>query len=263
MKILIIGDIFGKCGRKAIIDNLKDIKKKNKIDFVIANGENVSHGKSMSIEHYNILKSAGIDFFTMGNHTWDNDEVYYLLQNHNDIIRPFNIDKTKKQGKIGEGTKVIECKDKTIRITNILGMAMQCHDLQANSFLALKEIIKLDKSDIHIVDFHAETTSEKKAFFLEFRGKVSLIYGTHTHVQTADEQISNDTGFITDIGMTGSKYSIIGAEPKEILAVFKEEAKRFHIKSGKGEYQFNAIIVEFDNKTNKIKFINKCNINNN
>lgn len=263
MKILFIGDIFGKVGRKAVIENLKNITKKNQIDFVIANGENTSHGKSISIEHYNDLKNAGINFFTMGNHTWDNDEIFYLLQNHNDIIRPCNIDDSFKESKVGSGSKVIKIKDKNIRITNLLGMSTKCHAQQTNPFIAMQEIIKQDESDFHIVDFHTETTSEKKAFFLEFRGKVDMICGTHTHVQTADEQISQDTGYITDVGMTGAKYSIIGADPKEILAVFKNLAEKFHIKSGKGEYQFNSVIIEFDDKTNKIKSIQRCNINNN
>lgn len=264
MKILFIGDIFAKAGRKAVNDNLKLIKEQTNFDYCIANVENTTHGRSISIKHYDFLKNAGIDFMTLGNHTWENDDINYLLQNKTDIIRPLNIKKSLPESSIGYGTKVVKICNKSVRITNLIGATCFCKDMQTNPFIALEELVATDdKSDIHIIDLHTETTSEKKAMLIQFSGKVSAILGTHTHVPTADDQIFNNTAFITDVGMTGPKNGIIGAKPETIIAMFNEKIKRFKLEPAVGEYQFNSVLLSFDDKSNTVIAIQRISINNN
>lgn len=251
MNILFIGDIFGKCGLIAIENELNKIKKEFNIDFVIANAENTSLGRGLTYDDYHHLNSCGIDFFTMGNHTWHKKEIFDILKNEKNIIRPYNIINNIEMGQIGLGTKVINVKNKTIRITNLLGSTVNFKNLQTNPFNEMVDIILEDNSDIHIVDFHSETTSEKNAFFLEFQNKVSAIFGTHTHVQTNDVKIINNTAYITDVGMTGPSNGIIGAKPESIITMFKGKSERFRLEEQIGKYQFSAVVLSIDDKTNK------------
>jgi calcineurin-like phosphoesterase len=130
-------------------------------------------------------------------------------------------------------------------------MSIPMNGIQTNPFIVLHELIKNDKSDIHIVDFHCETTSEKNALFLEFASKVSAIFGTHTHIQTADDRIYKNTAYVGDVGFTGGSNGIIGAEPETILKMFNGETNRFKLSPSLSPYQLNGIIVEFDKKSNK------------
>ena len=260
MKILFIGDIFAKSGRKAISEKLLQIKKKYCIDFVIANAENASHGRSLTIDHYNQLIGYGINVITMGNHTFDHKLAYTTLKNGKWILRPYNIKNSTKEAKCGQGTILLKLKNKFIRITNLV--SQQCFNKfqTTNPFISLEKILSnAKKSDLHIVDFHAETTSEKKAFLLHFAGKVSAILGTHTHVQTADEQIYNNTFFITDVGMTGPKDGIIGAKPEPIIKMFCGKSKHFKMEPAHGKYQFNAVIMQWDDQTLLAKKIIRIN----
>lgn len=251
MNILFIGDIFGECGKIAVNNELSKIKKEFKIDFVIANAENTSLGRGLNYKDYQYLSGCGIDFFTMGNHTWHKKEIFDILKKEKNIIRPNNIIPNNEMGLIGVGTKIINVKNKSIRITNLLGSTVNFKNLQTNPFVDLIDIIADDSSDIHIVDFHSETTSEKNAFFLEFQNKVTAIFGTHTHVQTNDAKIINNTAYITDVGMTGPSHGIIGAKPESIIAMFKGESERFRLEEQIGKYQFSAVVLIIDDKTNK------------
>ena len=262
MRILFIGDIFAKAGRKAVIENLAKIIKKEKIDLTIANAENATHGRSLSQEHYNQLIAAGVDMITMGNHTWDTTQVFDILKKNDKIIRPLNLDPSSKEVQYGFGSIVYAVNNKKIRITNLMSMQCSARATIVNPFLVLDELLKREDNDIHIIDFHAETTSEKNALLMKFAGKVSAIIGTHTHVQTADEKIYKNTAFITDVGMCGAKESIIGAKPDEIVDMFSGKAPRFHLEPAKGPYQFNSVIIEFNSKNKPIK-IWRYNINNN
>lgn len=263
MRILFIGDIFAKAGRKAVIENLAKIIKKERIDLTIANAENATHGRSLSQDHYNDLIKAGVDMITMGNHTWDTTLVYDVLKKNDKIIRPLNIDPRTKEANYGFGSTLYSVNGKKVRITNLMSTQCSARATLVNPFIVLEELLKTHKdNDIHIIDFHAETTSEKNAFLMKFAGKVSAILGTHTHVQTADEKIYKNTAFITDVGMCGAKESIIGAKPDEIVDMFTGAKPRFHLEPAKGEYQFNSVIIEFDNKCKPVK-IWRYNINNN
>lgn len=259
MKILFIGDIFGKQGRKALNAFLPKLIKKYKVDFTIANAENCTHGRSLNFRHYNFLKSLGIDAFTFGNHTWENSQIYEILDLKKDTIRPINIKEGQVQGKVGCGTRIFKIKNKKVRITNVLGLSSSAKNIQTNPFIFMDNFLEeiKGKQDIHILDYHTNATSEKNAFLLAYNGKVSAILGTHTHVQTADEKILNNTAYITDVGMTGAAYGIIGAKPETILDMFREKVKHFKLDPDKSPYQLNAVLLEFNNRTNKIKSITR------
>ncbi len=250
MKILMIGDVFARLGREAIKNELRNIREKENIDFVIANAENATHCKGIILKHYNELMSFGVDFFTMGNHTWNKNDIFDILQSKNNIIRPYNISKESSLSEFGEGTTVVKIKGFNVRITNLLGSSVFFKEKVNNPFHALDEIIAKDKSDFHIIDFHAETTSEKNALFYDFKGKVTAICGTHSHVQTADERIRSNTAYITDIGMTGPSEGIIGAFGTPIVEKmrFPETIEGFKLEQQDGGYQFCAVIIDIDEK---------------
>ncbi|WP_339023047.1 TIGR00282 family metallophosphoesterase [Spiroplasma endosymbiont of Crioceris asparagi] len=254
LKILFIGDIFGKVGRDTVDTLLHEIISKDNIDLVIANSENVTHGRGMSLQHYNKLMESGIDIFTGGNHTFDNQDVYEYIDNQN-FIRPANYNRFVA----GKGTEVFSYKGINIRVTNILGRAFI--NANTNNFYeVMDDILEQDNSDIHIIDFHGEATAEKIAFFATYNGMVDAILGTHTHVQTADEQIKNNTAYISDVGATCALDSVIGANKKEVL--FKEKVGLpIRFRSASGEGQFCAVKLTFDNE-NKIENIERVYIKN-
>ena len=265
MRVMFIGDIFAKSGRRAVVENIERIRKEEQLDLVIANAENASHGRSLTQGNYKELIDAGVDLITMGNHTWDTQEAYSVLDENEDIVRPLNVKVGTKEAKCGFGSKVFKIEGITLRLTNLCSTMCRVKNAKlTNPFKCMQALIdKYANTDIHIVDFHAETTSEKNAFLYAFAGKVSMIVCTHTHVQTSDEKIYKNTAYITDLGMTGAKESIIGAKPDEIVAMFKGERKNFRLEPGKSDYQFNSVIVDFDKKTNKPVKIWRYNINNN
>lgn len=251
MKILFIGDISGIAGKRAVSNELWKLKAKYNFDFVIANAENTTLGRGLNLLDYNLLINSGIDFITMGNHTWHKNDIKDILETKNNIIRPNNIKLGEEYSKYGVGTKLVKIKDKMVRITNLLGISVMMKDnIQTNPFLDLQEIVEKDISDFHFVDFHCETTSEKNAMFLNFWGKVGAIFGTHTHVQTNDARIINNTAYITDAGMTGARDGVIGAKPDSIIAMFKGETLRFRLEEQNGPYQFCGVFLEIDDSTN-------------
>ncbi len=250
MKILTIGDVFGKPGRKTLEKVLPQLITEKSIDFVIANAENAHHGKGVTDSKIKEMKSYGVDFFTSGNHIWKVPEIYaYLDQENYPLIRPANYPKNVP----GRGYQVMESKkgDK-IAIINIMGRVFMPGSLD-DPFLTVENIIKeLSNQNLVlgenlkaiIVDMHAEASSEKLslAYFLD--GKISLFYGTHTHVPTADEQIlPKGTGYITDLGMTGVINSIIGARKEEIIQGFITQMPVKH-EVAEGETVFNGLITE-------------------
>ncbi|KLL01561.1 MAG: metallophosphatase [Mycoplasmataceae bacterium RC_NB112A] len=247
MKVLAIGDIFGKTGRQVIQKYLPQLKKEQRIDLVIANVENTTHGKGISYKHYQELKGYGIDVMTSGNHIFNCEETQKFIQKVPDLIRPLNSNPLHP----GKGTILIPFKGKKIRITNLLGTTFMSMNAD-NPYLILEKVLEEEKGDLHLVDFHAETTAEKNSFALHYDGKVSALWGTHTHVQTADERIlPQGTGFITDLGMTGPYGGVIGAKLEVIIRRNKYglPAKMApHEDNG----QFNGVIFEFDDATNKV-----------
>lgn len=250
MKILFIGDIFGIAGIRAIKKNIKNIKIEHGIDFVIANAENTTACRGLSLHDYHKLLEYGIDLITMGNHTWFRNDVHDLLIKPN-ILRPFNIESTNEFVDLGIGTTKIKIKDKTVRITNLIGKSVHCRWIKcSNPFIELEKIIINDTQDIHIVDFHAESTSEKNAMLRNFNGKVTAIIGTHTHVPTNDAKIINHTAYITDVGMTGPCDGVIGANDQSIIDMFMEKNLTFKLSEADGKFQFCSVILTIDEQTN-------------
>ncbi|MDR2557721.1 MAG: YmdB family metallophosphoesterase [Mycoplasmataceae bacterium] len=251
LNILFIGDIFGSNGRRAVKALLPKLIQEYQIDLTIANAENTTHGRGCSFAHYQELKKAGINFFTFGNHTWQVPD-YPRVLNNDDVIRPANLNQSHPYAKVGKGSMLINVKGQAIRLTNLLGSSIDFKTpLTTNPFLYLQAMLHQQKSAqpvLHIIDFHAETTSEKNALIAQFNGQVSAIIGTHTHVQTNDAKIVNHTAYLTDAGMTGGYEGIIGAEAKTIIAKFNEQVTRFTLKPAKGKYQFNAVHIKFVNQ---------------
>jgi len=217
-KILAIGDIVGKPGRQIIQSHLNEIKHKYNIDFVIANGENSAGGFGITAKIYRSLIQNGIDVVTTGNHIWKNKDIFETLDKENNILRPMNY----PDNLPGKGYNIFNKNGIRILVINLMGriniLAVDCPFKKIENFL---QTIDRDSYDISIIDFHAETTSEKNAMGWFLDGQVNAVYGTHIHVQTADERILPEgTAFISDIGMTGSFNSIIGMDKDNILHHF-------------------------------------------
>ena len=253
MKILAIGDIVGECGVKKVKEILPDMKKRENIDFVIANGENAAEGMGITSKIFKDLLECGVDVITMGNHTWGKKDIFSFIDNKK-LIRPANY----PEGVPGNGYGIFEVNNKKIGIINLIGR-VDINVLSENPFIVGEKIIEQikEKVDIIIVDFHAEATAEKIAMGYFLDGKVTILFGTHTHVQTADEKIlDKGTAYITDIGMTGPKKSVIGmdiaASVKRFVTTLPEKYK-----IANGEAMFNGCIfnVEENNKVNNIKLL--------
>ena len=209
MNILLIGDIVGTSSVERVKNILPNIIKEKNIDFVIANGENSADGMGITSKIFNNLISAGVNVITMGNHTWGKKDIFNIIDNKQ-LIRPANYSKDVP----GNGYGIFECKGKKIAVMNLIGRASM-NVLSDNPFAKADEILEKIKNEVDaiILDFHAEATAEKIAMGRYLDGRVACVFGTHTHVATADEQIlENGTAYITDIGMTGPKKSIIGME---------------------------------------------------
>jgi len=251
--LLTIGDIVGNPGRKVVKELLPKIRKDYSVDMVIANGENSAGGFGITYTVAQELYSYGVDVITMGNHVWSKKEIMSFIDEDNRIIRPANLPKELP----GRGSTIVELFNHKVGVINLIGRVfMDPSDSPFDS--ALKEIEELkDEVDIIVVDFHAEATSEKLAMGWFLDGKANVVFGTHTHVQTADERIlPNGTGYITDLGMTGPYNSIIGVEKDIIVKKFVTLIpEKFEI--AKGEAQFNAVVFEIDDKTRQVVSIRK------
>lgn len=253
MRILFFGDIVGEVGRKAVLNNVEKLIKKYQIDFVIANGENATHGKGLIERHYLELTNGGVDCITLGNHYLSKNQILDYIDDATCLVRPLNL--SKRIG--GEGSVLFEVNGSLIRVTNILGEAFMQEEV-SSPYYSFKQLLdSLDnENSIHIVDYHAETTSEKIAFGYAFDGEVSAVIGTHTHVQTNDAHIlENGTGFITDAGMCGDANGILGFEKHSVMnkTLFGEKSK-FEIDVN-GQQMINAVVIDVDEITKKCREI--------
>ena len=254
MKILTVGDIVGTSGVNKLKAELQDIKNKNEIDFIIVNGENAAEGMGLTVKNFNDIISAGADCVTMGNHTWGKKEIFTIIDDPK-LLRPINY----PEGVCGKGYNIFECNGKKIAVINAMGRA-EINVQTENPFLAVKKVVDEIKNavDIIILDFHAEATAEKQAMAYFLDGEITILFGTHTHVQTADEKIlEKGTGYITDIGMTGPKNSILGMDKEAALKRFLTALPEKYRVAG-GETMLNACIFEVDDNTNKV--VNICRI---
>jgi len=250
LKILHIGDIVGKRGRQIIKELVPKIKQEYQIDFCIANGENAAGGFGLTQKTAKEIFSAGIDSITSGNHIWDKKEVYQIIEDEN-ILRPLNY----PPGVPGRGYNFYKVKNDILAVINLSGRVF-VDELDCPFRAVISEINKIkEKTKNIIVDMHAEATSEKIAMGWYLDGKVSAVIGTHTHVQTADERILPEgTAYITDVGMTGARDSVIGVKKEIIIKRFLTQIPlRFEVAKGIG--QICAVVVEIDSDTGKAKSI--------
>ncbi len=209
LNALILGDVYGQPGCRAVFIGLKSLVKEKKADLVIINGENAADGFGITPQIAEQLFASGADVITTGNHVWQHKEIFPLLDSKEPIMRPANYPVLAP----GKGYVVVEKKGKRIGIINLQGrMSMAAIDCPFQTGLNLVKKIKSETDSI-IIDFHAESPEEKEALALYLDGKISLLVGTHTHIQTADERIlRKGTGYITDLGMCGPLLSVIGSD---------------------------------------------------
>ena len=256
MKILAIGDIIGETRIKELKNKLYQIRQKEEIDFFIVNEENAAEGMGITEKNFNDIISQNVDVVTMGNHTWGKKDIFKFID-HPKLIRPANYPK----GVVGKGYGIYTCKNKKIAVINLIGR-VYINILSENPFLIVKDIIRKikDKVDIIIVDFHAEATGEKITMGYYLDGMVTAVFGTHTHVQTADERIlPKGTAYISDIGMTGTKNSALGMDVSVAIKRFETALpERYKVASGEG--MLNGVIFDIDENTNKVTNIHRINM---
>ena len=241
IKIIFFGDIVGKPGRFAVRDFMAE--NSGKYDFVIANIENASHGFGLTEKNYNELIEYGIDAMTCGNHIWDKKDIYTYIDNADKLIRPINY----PAGTRGFGSRIFEKDGFKIGVINALGRVfMNLVDSQWD--IVKDEIAKIKEiTPIVVIDFHAEATAEKICFakYCSELG-MSVFFGTHTHVQTADETIIDNMAYITDVGFCGASDGVIGMDYNTSLARFLTGIpERYEVADGK-ESQINALEVDID-----------------
>ena len=259
MNLLILGDVMGAAGRKALSNKLPEIMKSNKIDFVIVNGENASDdGKGITKEITESFFKIGVDVITSGNHIWDKKETIDFIEKEKRLLRPANL----ANGSPGRGYEIYLSKDKKYKIgvINLMGnVFMRKTD---DVFQKAKEIcnkIKLKKDvDFLVVDFHGEITSEKMATGHFFDGLATCVFGTHTHVPTADTRIlDGGTAYQTDIGMCGDYNSVIGMNKENSIKKFLKEKDALSHFPAEGEGTLSGVIVETNLKTGLAKKVKR------
>lgn len=256
MKILIVGDVFSKLGRASFERNVKRIKEKEKINFLIVNGENTSHGRGLNQGHYLWYLEQGVNVITLGNHAYQNRSLLNFIDDVNNIVRPYNF----PEGSPGKGYTTINYNGIKITVFQIIGKVFMNGENQ-DPFKKTEELLEKVKSDIYICDFHGEATSEKIAFGHAFDGRIQIIYGTHTHVQTNDARIlSKGTAYITDVGMTGALDGVIGVKKEIIIERYLNESALRFSPQDTGKTQFNAIIIEINDLTKKTTKIDNINV---
>lgn len=256
MKILFIGDIVGRPGRAAVFRILPDLKKRESIDFIIANGENAADGLGLTPKVAEELFSYGVDILTSGNHIWDKKEIFELMGKDDRILRPANY----PAGVRGIGSTIISRAGKKLGVINLSGRVFM-KNLECPFRTAGEEMAKLkDSAEIMVIDIHAEATSEKIALGWYLDGKASAVIGTHTHVQTADERIlPQGTAYITDIGMTGARESVIGVKKEIILERFLTQVP-VRLEVAKEDVAFQGALVEVDEGNGRALAIKRINI---
>ncbi|MBP7461992.1 MAG: TIGR00282 family metallophosphoesterase [Candidatus Delongbacteria bacterium] len=247
INVLFIADIVGRIGRRLIVEKLESIKKEENITFVIANGENAAGGIGLTSDIAYHLFQAGVDIITSGNHIWEKHDIYPVLEKEARLLRPYNY----PERVLGHGYSFIERTCMTLAVINLEGRTfMRTIECPFQALERLLPIIK-KKTDVILIDFHAECTAEKKSFAYYFDGQVTAIIGTHTHVQTADEQLlPGGTAYITDAGMTGAHKSVIGFEiPSSIYRFLTQMPAKLN--PAREDPRIEGVIISIDSQTSK------------
>ncbi len=248
MRILLIGDVFSNVGRSMLQNNLKQIKDDYGINFTIINGENIAHGNGITKKYYDFLLSLGTSVVTLGNHGFSNTEIFRWINDVKNLVRPLNYGENVP----GTGYVTINYNGVKITVFQVLGRTFDNTSLDC-PFKVTEELLKKVDSDIYICDFHGEATSEKIAYALHFDGRVNIIVGTHTHVQTNDAMVlPKGTAYMTDLGMTGALDGVIGVEPNCIIKRFLTGLPSRHDPMETGRKQLCGLVVEINEHTHKV-----------
>ncbi len=257
LKVLAIGDVYGKPGRDVLKNYIVDLRKKYNPAIIIVNAENSAHGRGITPRIYEEIISYGIDIITLGNHGFDEEKVLEIIDKPN-ILVPYNY----PEGTPGKKIFEFEYYNRKVKVLTLLGRLFMDQRVD-DPFRQALEVYEQDPEAIYILEFHAEATSEKLALALFLDGKYSLVFGTHTHIQTNDERIfPNGTAYITDIGMTGGHLSVIGADYKLVINKFlyphiKQKPEPSHL-----DLQVQGIFCEIDISNKKALHIEKFSLKN-
>ncbi|HEX7065363.1 MAG TPA: TIGR00282 family metallophosphoesterase [Bacillales bacterium] len=257
MKLLFIGDVVGRPGRRVLEDYLPKLKKKYQPTLTIVNGENAAGGKGITEKIYKQILDLGAQAVTLGNHTWDNREIFEFIDDAPLLVRPANF----PEGTPGQGMAFVRVNNMEIAVINLQGRTF-LPPLES-PFTKADELIEQAKkrTSCIFIDFHAETTSEKQAMAWYLDGKVSAVIGTHTHVQTADNRVlPKGTGFMTDVGMTGPYDGIIGMDREAVLKKFMTHMPvRFEVQNGRE--QLSGALIDIDPKTGLASSVKRILVN--
>ena len=249
MRLLFIGDVFGRSGRKAITDHLPTLRRDWRLDFVVVNGENATSGAGLSAAHARVLLDAGADCITLGDHAFDQRDMLSFVETESRMIRPLNYARAVP----GKGVRLFNTQSgKKVLVAQALGQVFMSRPYD-DPFSALDAALKTAPmgglADAVMVDFHAEATSEKMGMGHWLDGRASLVVGTHTHVPTSDAQIlSRGTAYLTDAGMTGDYNSVIGSQKEEPLNRFVVGMAKGRFVPAEGEATICGVFVETDAK---------------
>ncbi len=250
MRILVLGDVVGRPARRAVRDLVPGLVRKENIDLVVANAENAAGGIGVDIKSAKDLFGAGVHVLTSGNHIWKKKEIYPFLDDHEKLIRPANY----PAGAPGRGWCLWRHNDLTALVINVQGRVFMPNHVE-DPFRCVDEILgeQGKRAPVVIVDMHAEATSEKIAMGWYLDGRASLVYGTHTHVQTADDRIlPGGTAYITDLGMCGPLDSVIGMERENVIEGFLSQLPR-QFEVAKENVALQGVVVDIDQETGKAR----------
>ena len=254
LKVLCVGDVVGEPGLERIRKSLRKLKRDTGADFVIVNGENASN-VGMTPYQGDTIFDAGADVITMGNHTFSRREIAPYMEENRYVLRPANLPPQQP----GRGWEIYETKCGDVAVIDLIGRVGMDY-LPDNPFLLMDKILKKIDTRIILVEIHAEATSEKLAMGYMLDGKVSAVWGTHTHVPTADAMIlPNGTGYVTDLGMTGPSISVLGIQPKLSIDKFRGELYQRY-QAASGPTKLNAVLFTIDGSSGKCTKVERVDI---
>jgi len=252
MRILILGDVVGRPARRAVRGLVPQLIKQEELDLVVANAENAAGGMGVDVKSARDLLSAGVNVLTSGNHIWKKKEIYSYLDEHAHLLRPANF----PAGTPGRGSWLWHHNGFSVLVINVQGRVFMPNHV-GDPFRCVDEMIEQHKAPVVIVDIHAEATSEKNALGWYLDGRASIVFGTHTHVQTADERIlPGGTAYITDVGMCGAFDSVIGLAREPVIRGFITQLPRpFEV--AEDNVVLQGIVVEVDPASGKARSIRR------
>ena len=256
MKMLFLGDVMGRAGRRAITERLAGLRETHKLDFVVVNGENASSGHGLTGKHANAILAAGADCITLGDHAFDQRDMLDFIEREPRVIRPLNFSKSAP----GRGAALFEAtRGRKVLVCQILGQVFMKRPFD-DPFSAIEGVLKRHplggQAVASVVDVHCEATSEKMAMGHFCDGRASLVVGTHTHVPTGDTMVlPGGTGYMTDAGMCGDYHSVIGMEKTEPLRRFITGMPKGRFEPATGEATLSGCIVTTDDRTGKAQSV--------